>query len=183
MGLDVYGGEGSVIQGNFIGTDVTGTKKLGNLAQGIYIVTPNYTATRGSSSAGRSLARATLCPTTAPLGSSDSDSFNVIQGNLIGTDITGTLDFGNGTGFNDPGFGLFAGIIVTGSNIVVGGSQPGAGNLISGNVGAGIYILRSHGSTTPTSNIIQGNRIGTQADGVSPLGNGGDGVYFQSGGE
>src|SRR5262249_62288777 len=87
---------------------------------------------------------------------------NVVEGNSIGPDITGTHALGNVAG----------GVVVitptagsTGN--VIGGSTPGAGNLISGNSGphaqAGIWIHNSHGVT------IQGNRIGTDATGTSGL--------------
>ena len=46
---------------------------------------------------------------------------DVIQGNLIGTDITGTLNFGNGYGG-----GSGAGVIVGGGHNLVGGPQAGA---------------------------------------------------------
>ncbi len=179
-GLYVYGGEGSVVQGNFIGTDVTGTKMLGNLAEGIYIVTATAT-NPGILIGGTQPGEGNIVSNSGATGIVDGGSFDVIQGNLVGTDITGTLDFGNGTSDADPGFGLFSGIIIAGTHDLVGGPQSGAGNLISANVGDGIDVLES-GGPNPASNIIQGNRIGTQADGVSPLGNRSNGVYFQVGG-
>jgi hypothetical protein len=92
---------------------------------------------------------------------------DVIEGNRIGTDVTGTLNFGNG---ND-------GILVTGTGHQIG--APGAGNLISGNRRFGIFVT-STGAAVTTGNLIQGNLIGTAADGVSPLGNGSDGIAFSS---
>ncbi|HET6261593.1 MAG TPA: S-layer homology domain-containing protein, partial [Chloroflexia bacterium] len=88
---------------------------------------------------------------------------NTIQGNYIGTDISGTADLGNATD----------GVIIVGSvNDIVGGTQPGAGNLISGNGGAGIFLL-TYGAAT-----IQGNHIGTNISGTAPLGNGSNGVVL-----
>ncbi len=49
----------------------------------------------------------------------------------------------------------------------VGGSVPGAGNLISGNSKVGVAI----GDPGAIGNRVQGNLLGTQADGWSPLGN------------
>ncbi|HMP06944.1 MAG TPA: hypothetical protein PJ982_11375, partial [Lacipirellulaceae bacterium] len=68
-----------------------------------------------------------------------------------------------------------------GSDIVIGGGRPGAGNLISGfgtplagnNHGIGLRLA------SDSSGIqIFGNRIGTTADGLTPLGNGGAGVFI-----
>ena len=65
------------------------------------------------------------------------------------------------------------------NNITVGGTVSGAGNVISGN-GEGMFI----GTTTASvSNIVvQGNLIGTQIDGKSPLGNTGAGIEVLEGG-
>jgi hypothetical protein len=48
----------------------------------------------------------------------------------------------------------------------------GAGNLISGNTSAGIFISNS----TATGNLVQGNLIGTNALGTAALGNGANGI-------
>ena len=79
---------------------------------------------------------------------------NIIRNNRIGTDAAGTAAAPNGAGI-----GLFTG---THDNSIVG-------NLISGNALQGIFI---DGTTVSvTSNIIQGNRIGTKADGTTALPN------------
>jgi hypothetical protein len=46
----------------------------------------------------------------------------------------------------------------------VGGTEPGAANLISGNVFAGITLYGNN-------NLVQGNSIGTDVSGTQPLGN------------
>src|SRR4029450_7526581 len=80
---------------------------------------------------------------------------NTIRGNYIGTSITG-----NSPVANERGIGL------TGTTgFVIGGSNPGEGNLVSGNTGEGIFIVNGSGS------IIQGNRIGTNAAGTEALSN------------
>ncbi|MBA2622612.1 MAG: hypothetical protein H0U88_03195, partial [Chthoniobacterales bacterium] len=63
-------------------------------------------------------------------------------------------------------------------NLLIGGTAAGAGNVISGNAGSGIAL-----AAAPNA-LVQGNLIGTQKDGISPLGNGGSGVAlgFQTGG-
>ena len=86
-----------------------------------------------------------------------------IGGNFIGTDPSGTLDLGNGTGVT-----AFGG----GAN-VIGGREAAAHNLISGN---------SHGLTIASNsgNTIQGNLIGTDKDGTNNLGNTVTGVSIGS---
>ena len=94
-------------------------------------------------------------------------SNNVIEGNYIGTDISGLLDRGN----------LFDGIfIVSGSGgNRIGGLLPGQGNVISGNNDEGLDLRPG------SANLIQGNLIGIAADGTSLLGNGSDGVQITGG--
>lgn len=84
---------------------------------------------------------------------------NRVQNNFIGTDATGTVALGNGSG-----------IVIGASNNIIGGTGPRDGNLISGNLFDGVQITDS-GQGTGSGNILQGNFIGTQVNGVSPLGN------------
>src|SRR5262249_46647724 len=93
----------------------------------------------------------------------------VVQGNLIGTDVTGTRALGGNT---QAGVAFFAGA----SGDLVGGTQPGARNVISGNH---YGVLLSDPEIA--RNVVQGNFIGTQVDGVSPLGNSADGVFITAG--
>ncbi|MBC7187717.1 MAG: T9SS type A sorting domain-containing protein [Calditrichaeota bacterium] len=81
---------------------------------------------------------------------------NRIEGSFIGTDATGSAAWGNRT----------AGVSIStyASMNVIGGAQPAARNLISGNSCA--VAIGPWGN-----NIIQGNYIGTDATGLSPLGN------------
>ncbi|PYS64875.1 MAG: hypothetical protein DMF74_05600 [Acidobacteria bacterium] len=66
-------------------------------------------------------------------------------------------------------------MFVSTNNTIIGGTAPGAGNLISANAD-GIDIANSS-----TGNLIRGNFIGTKADGVSPLGNTNSGVGIFTG--
>ena len=89
----------------------------------------------------------------------------VVAGNFLGTDVSGTVDLGNG------GQGLLLEGL-TDSNRV-GGTTPADRNLISGNNGDGILV--GDGSSF---NQVSGNLIGTDITGTRDLGNSRDGVLL-----
>lgn len=81
---------------------------------------------------------------------------NRIESNYVGTDLSGLLPKGNG----------LSGIqILNSDNNRIGG--PGVGNLTSGNGWEGVRVWGS----LSHSNWIQGNRIGTDANGLSAVPN------------
>jgi hypothetical protein len=170
--IHVYSGSGArsnTVQGNYIGTDVTGANALAN-SNGIDFSGSGYGTTGGWFN---------LIGGTAPgagnvisgnrfwgVAIGDTNIGNVIQGNLIGTDAGGTQPVGNG----------LDGMVIYGpSGTLVGGTDAGAGNVISGNDRHGIAILKPF-SGNDTGSTVQGNLIGTDVSGTQPLGNGQDGV-------
>ena len=150
---------GTVIQGNFIGTDATGTKPLGNESSGITL----DPGAAGTVIGGPAKGDRNVISANRLYGISDRYSgtgqATLIRGNYIGTDVSGTLPLGNGAD------GIYAGD----NNDTIGGTAAGAGNLISANTGSGINLVA-------TGVLIQGNLIGTDVSGTLPLGNGYDGV-------
>lgn len=146
----------NTITGNFIGTDPTGTLNQGNGNHAIWLQAgANNNIIGGTTLAERNIISGTENGTGILINNAHD---NIIQGNYIGTNITGTATINNVTGIHIRGG-------ATGN--IIGGSDPKEGNLISGNDNIGIQF-----SDNDTSgNIIQGNMVGTQADGVSPLGN------------
>jgi parallel beta-helix repeat protein len=94
---------------------------------------------------------------------------NVVQGNHIGTDASGTVDLGN----------IEEGVrIVDGAqDNTIGGDEPADRNVISGNGDDGVYISWSG----TTGNVVQGNYIGLAANGTDPLGNDGSGITLNYG--
>ena len=92
---------------------------------------------------------------------------NKIQGNFIGTDVTGTLARGKGGGSY--------GLLIKSAGNLIGGTNAGDGNVISGGNDTGIYLLNA------SSNVVQGNRIGVTAAGTAPLGNLNSGIVLNGG--
>jgi len=84
---------------------------------------------------------------------------NVVAGNFIGTDATGTLDRGNG------GHGV---AIESSIDNTIGGTSAAARNVISGNDGNGVAIT---GGGVAAVNRVQGNYIGTNAQGTTAIAN------------
>jgi titin len=82
----------------------------------------------------------------------------VVEGNRIGTDADGTSALPNSVGIN---------ISESATNNMIGGTTSGSANLISGNVQSGVSISQQGTS----NNVVEGNRIGTTADGTAALPN------------
>ena len=161
-------GEGSKLQGNFIGTDITGTLALGNSFDGV--IAADGALIGGTVSGARNV--------IAGNGQSNiSLSFNgsipgvTVQGNYIGTDVTGNRAI--------SAFTISSGIAIAGLNNLIGGLVPEAQNVISGNA-VGIQF-RSANVGSPQGNVIQGNLIGLNAAGTAPLPNIQGGIEFRDG--
>jgi len=148
---------GTVVQGNTIGTDATGSRPLGNGGDGVLIDAANSNTVGGSATGARNLISSNARNGVAMVNSADS---NVVNGNFIGTDTTGKAALGNG--------GNGVSVDASDSNTV---GTPGATNLISGNLGNGVEIRGDSGL-----NVVNSNYIGTAVGGLRPLGNVGDGV-------
>ncbi len=160
------------IEGNFIGTDPLGTVDLGN-GNGVQLNTQLGSAqviVGGATAAARNLISG-----NDVFGLTTGGNFNgfndlTIQGNLIGTDVTGLVAVPNQFGI---GVGTF-----TPSTLVVGGATAAEGNVISGNT---VDAIRTTGQGASFTGTIQGNTIGVAADGATPLGNGGNGISMADG--
>ena len=92
---------------------------------------------------------------------------NKVEGNFIGTNDDGTIDNGNG----------IRGLFISGADDnTVGGAQPDMRNVISGNDQDGVFIF----GNGATDNRVEGNFIGTTADGSGDLGNTEAGVFIHA---
>jgi titin len=152
-----------VVQGNYIGTDSSGTHAVPNDHYDGISVAGNASATIGGTGPGEGNVVSGNNGRGIAFGPGTMAG-TVLEGNFIGTDPTGTVAVPNqqeGVYFNG------------GSGITVG--VPGSGNVISGNSGDGLAMS----GTGIGSFTIQGNFIGTTASGTGALGNGGFGVAFQ----
>jgi IPT/TIG domain/S-layer homology domain len=140
------------VEGCYVGTDVTGTASAteGN-GTGIEVQAGANGNTIGGSTAGASNLISGNITGIALVNDSD----NVIMGNRIGTTANGTAALGN-----------VEGILATlTTNLIIGGSGAGEGNVIAGSAEEGIFLTSGSGA------LIQGNRIGTNAAGTEALGN------------
>ena len=99
-------------------------------------------------------------------GSVSSRGGNLIEGNYIGTDVTGNAVQGNGANGVQ---------VIDSPGNTIGGTTPAARNLIAGNVGEEV---RLDGAAT-TGNMIRGNFIGTNASGSAVLSNSNSGVFIR----
>ena len=138
---------GTLIAGNIIGLTSDGMAPLGNTMTGVSVRAPNTTIVGNVVS--DNIGRGGIELTGQASGS-------IVQGNKVGTNIEGTVAHPNNV----------LGIAVLGNeldNILIGGTSPGEGNLSSGAF-AGVYVADgAHGVT------IQGNRLGTNAEGTASL--------------
>ena len=167
------GATGNVIAGNFVGTDVTGTLALGNARSAIVIQDAPGNTIGGTTPAVRNVLSANGDNGVEIRGAAATG--NLIQGNYIGTDVSGGLDLGNGR----TGIRILAGA----ANTTVGGTAVGAGNVIAGNGDPVEGFLASGVLVDPlgvpaTGNVIQGNYIGTDAAGTSALPNTAYGIHI-----
>jgi hypothetical protein len=161
------GASGNLVEGNYFGTDVTGTIALGNDGNDVVTLDSPDNTIGGTAPGAGNLVAGGLNPDYASVGLGFPASIgNLVQGNLVGTDITGTVDLGGAS------IGIY---IAEGAGNTIGGTSPAARNLISGGDSSGVGIA------VGTGNVVQGNLIGTAIDGLTPLPNASHGVLFYAG--
>ena len=158
----------NIVRGNRIGTDYSGTQALGNGEMGIYLANTPGNMIGGALIEDRNLISDNIIGVFIYGESANS---NQVLGNFIGTDISGTQDLGNARQ------GIY--ITIGASNNLIGGSNPGKGNLVSGNDKDGIFIVNYLGGPGTSNNQVQGNKIGTDITGNHALGNTYCGIYVE----
>jgi parallel beta-helix repeat protein len=141
----VFGASNNVITGNYIGTTADGNAALGNVGTGVYI-SGQHNRVGGQSSGEGNVISGNSSGVSVENGEDTS-----IVGNLIGVDAAGINAVGNAAAVN-----ITAGSVGT---LV-------RANVMSGNFGNGLSL-----SGLSNNSIVQGNFIGTRADGATILPN------------
>jgi hypothetical protein len=157
---------GNVVRGNLIGTDSSGLSRRGNTGDGVVVTDEASGNIIGGSAAGeRNVISGNNAAGVALGRFTAAGAGNRVLGNYIGVDADGTAVLGNG----------FEGVLINDASDseVIGGSDPGEGNVISGNGLFGLNIINA------TNNTVQGNLIGVLPDGVTAAPNALGGVVLQ----
>ncbi len=161
------GTSGNVVQGNFFGTDVTGSNAIPNNFAGVTILggaTGNTIG--GTTAAARNVISGNYYGSVV---GNVGTSGNVVEGNLIGLNASGRAALPN----------TYMGMAVTdgATGNTIGGVTPGTANFISGNAAYGLLV------TDPgtSGNFALGNVIGADITGTNGIGNVWANVAVQSG--
>jgi len=154
--------EGNLLQGNYIGTDVTGTRAVANFNEGVFVLdAASMNTIGGTTEAARNVISGNGVSPDPIVGSGikirdSATTGNLVQGNYIGTDASGTRSIENREGI----------LVRLAINNTIGGAVTGARNIISGNQRQGVNIING-----ARGNQVQGNFIGTDITGKLPLPN------------
>ncbi len=180
FGLRLNAKSRSVVSGNYIGTNATGTAAIPN-GTGIYVWGSKALTFGGTLPGAGNL----ISGNTGPGLLVDGPGVT-LRGNLVGTDASGSSAVGNGIGIQ----------LNPAAQAQIGGLADGAGNLVSGN-GTGILIagaaagithnrigtnLAGTAAVPNTTDGIQGGGKGTTITGNLISGNGAAGIHVQSDG-
>ncbi len=161
------GTTGNVVEGNYIGTDASGYAGPGQRRHGVDI----FSGASGNTIGGTAAADRNVISGNGGDGVYISDSgtaSNVVEGDYIGTDATGTLALPNDDGV----------VIQNGAtDNTIGGTTAGARNVISGNIRDGVDIVGSG----PRATWSRATTSATTAGGAAALGNDASGVAIYAG--
>ncbi len=149
----------NLIEGNYFGTDITGTIGIGNWGGITFSNSANNNTVGGTSAADRNLISGN---THIGVGFYEASDYNLIEGNYIGTDVTGHKSVSNRTG---------VGVYNNSTNNTIGGRAAGAGNTVSGNAIDGIDLFSNN-------TIVEDNILGlTGSSSITPK-NGGTDLFL-----
>ena len=168
-GIDIRGdfATANLVQGNFIGTDKNGTVAV-NQFQGVVFAAASGNTIGGTTVAARNIISGNAGdPTRLESGNGVlmiKGVKELVQGNFIGTDVTGMLPLPNRNGVKVDG---------TSKANTIGGTDTGAANTIAFNLGIGVVILSgsdSIGNRINQNSIFSNGGLGIDFDGngVSP---------------
>ncbi|HXG64526.1 MAG TPA: Calx-beta domain-containing protein, partial [Blastocatellia bacterium] len=163
-GVALSGASNNIIEGNFLGTDITGNIDQGNMRSGV----------QAFNSSNNNLFGGTVAAARNVISGNDAFSLD------IAFDSTGNQVIGNFIGVNAAGNAALSNsgpvhFNISAANGVVGGALAGAGNVISACLTTGLgFVNGSDGG------LAQGNLIGTDATGAVDLGNQMEGVVVRA---
>jgi len=135
------------IQGNLVGTDATGTIRLGGGQYGVTYYEGTGTGNKiGGSAAGEGnrVGGASIAGVELYFGTSTD---LIVQGNSIGTDITGKVPLGNAIGIQAEGE----------TDGMIGGTVANAGNRVAFNSSLGISVISGAARVAILGNDIHAN--------------------------
>lgn len=162
-GIVLFQGEGAVIQGNRVGTDADGTTAQPNGGISGINLLGTTAATVGGAGPGEGnvvagAASTGRCAVAVQADNAVRATRTLIAGNRIGTTASGLAGLAPGG---------YDGICVHNAvDTTIGGTAPGAGNLVGGFANSGITIQLGS-----TGTVVQGNTVGLRADGSGALRN------------
>lgn len=170
-GIYINQSDYNIVCGNYIGVDVSGTQPLGNEFEAIRIHSSSYNTIGGTLSSGRNVISGNKGP---GVWISDNSTYNVVKGNYIGIDATGTSALGNDS------HGIL--INIESSYNTIGSTDQFEINIISNNdIGIQIDGLGPNVGQPSNNNSVIGNYIGTDKDGIVAMGNKSCGVLVSNG--
>ena len=158
---------GNTVLGNYIGTNKQSATGLANQGPGVFVKSSD-TVIGGTDAGSRNIISGNGQEAIALYDSAN----HRVEGNYLGTDASGQNPLPNGTRFGHATINL-----IRTSSSTIGGTVPGAGNVISGNNGGGVSIE----GPGANNNNIQGNIIGPALSLTVSLGNNGAGVRVGEG--
>jgi hypothetical protein len=174
-GVAIVDAASNFVEKNFIGVGVDDSTRLPN-RNGVVLIGANGNTIGGVQTVGNqqnSLGNVISANTLGGISFSDQANSNQVLGNMIGTDLTGKANLGNG----DDGIE----IADSSSNQIGDVSTSVGGNVIVNNGSEGVNIV-SLGSSSDSSdasfNVLEGNLIGIGTDGKQAEGNENDGVLI-----
>ncbi|MBZ0089932.1 MAG: hypothetical protein K8H90_06100, partial [Thermoanaerobaculia bacterium] len=146
----------TLVQGNLLGLDATGTSAVGNGSNGIGNTGTGATGAVGITVGGTTPTAGNTCSGNMR-GISYQGSDWLVQGNRVGTDLSGTVPLGN----SRAGITIFH---TTATNSTIGGIIGSSANLIaynntSGLDSGGVVVNFSFTGADPTNNSVLGNSI------------------------
>ena len=162
----------NVIDGNYIGTDISGTAALGN-NRGVVITAGNTTNPNDNVIQNNLISGNTFLGVLVNGDANADRRGNYILNNLIGTDYTGKQVLGNT--HDTSGHGV---VIGQGSFTGLTSRYPSQNNEMRGNVIAGSYTTNLWLSNYASDNLVECNYIGTDITGTVAFGSCVDGLLM-----